>query len=150
MTPSWELSILRSIKLIRKRLFRYIKSNNFHKEWNTFNFIRSDVKWLLVCDSFVYNNYHTKLIAEVMYSTMVSQLILTRRLHVTNIPFELIVNSVVNSFRGVIYRDLLRIYKNLWHHAEYIQIRWRRAISDPSYKLCRDRLTREWSENCLG
>jgi hypothetical protein len=39
--------------------------------------------------------------------------------------------------------DLYEEYKIVWNAAEKIQIQWRKAISDPSYKLCQNRLLSE-------
>lgn len=42
--------------------------------------------------------------------------------------------------------DLYTEYKTLWNAAEKIQIQWRRAISDPSYALCKKRLLGEFNQ----
>lgn len=141
MTPPWERSLVRSMELVRNSLEVYLRTDTFYKEWNSYNFIRTDVKWLIICGSFVYNNKLTKLMAEIIYNVLIF------RLNVTSVPYDSVVGNTVENMKGTwIYRDLLSTYKDLWHYAEYIQIRWRRAISSPEYKLCRDRLAKEFKK----
>lgn len=127
MTPPWEQSILDSIELIRSKLTIYLRSTTFEYEWINWNYIRTDVKWLLICGSFVYNNHLTKSIANDMYKTMISQLLLVRKLNTgNNVPFELIVDEAVNSFTNTpLYDKLIEEYKILWKSARRIQMAWR-------------------------
>lgn len=46
--------------------------------------------------------------------------------------------------KGVV--DAMRFYRFRHAQAKKIQRAWRRSISDPSYKLCRDRLMREYQD----
>ena len=149
MPTSWERSIEASMRYIHDNLYLYLSSNEFESDWNTWNFIRSDVKWLLLCGSFTYSTRHTKVISEVMYNALLSHLVLLRHLHVNRLPREFVIYGVLDSIHGTMYDDLVTEYKKLWHHAEYIQIRWRRCITDPYYILCRNRLINEF-ETHLG
>jgi hypothetical protein len=134
------------MKKLQFELTMYLKSREFLLEWKHFKYIRSDVKWLMICGSFAYNNACTKLIAETMYDAILSRLSIFRRLNVNVIPFEFIVDCALASVHSIAYNRLLVIYKKLWHNAEYIQIRWRRTMSDPAYKLCRTRLSTEFKK----
>ena len=127
MTLPWERSIMDSVELIRSKLTMYLRSATFEYEWATWNYIRTDVKWLLICGSFVYNNHVTKAIANAMYTTMVSQLLLVRKLNTGNdIPFELIVDEAINSFTNTpLYTQLIEKYRILWKSARRIQVAWR-------------------------
>lgn len=146
MTTPWKKSIDDSMKKIQFRLTEFLLSKEFYLEWKHFRYIRSDVKWLLICGSFVYNNECTKLIAETMYDTIIARLTIFRTLKMNVIPFEFIVDSALASVHGIVYNRLLPIYKRLWHNAEYIQFRWRRSITDPDYKLCKGRLSTEFKK----
>ena len=144
MTTSWERSIRASILDIQDKLLVYLESDDFESDWNAWNFVRSDVKWITICGSFVYGIPQTKIISEVMYNALLSHLILIRHLHIQILPCMYITHGVVDSIHGTLYENLIKVYKDIWHHAEYIQIRWKRAISDPRYALCRKRLLREF------
>jgi hypothetical protein len=54
-------------------------------------------------------------------------------------------NSAQNKY--ILYDTYHTVKKN--HGIRVIQAAFRRAISDPSYKMCRDRLTREFNSDTL-
>jgi hypothetical protein len=64
-------------------------------------------------------------------------------------PFEHIdrvVENTVNVVRLTVYEILKREMLMANHHAHVIQRNWRRAISDPSYLACRNRLMDEFKK----
>ena len=126
MTTPWEQSINDSLYTIRCELTEYIRSDTFKHEWYTWEFVRSDIKWLLFCKAFVYNNQSTKVIADVMYNALISHMKLIRQLHMEHIPFEFIVESVLDSTMGTPRRNLVADYQHLWSSATVIQTNWRR------------------------
>ena len=64
-------------------------------------------------------------------------------------PFEHIdrvVENTINVVRLTVYESLKYEMFKADHHARVIQRKWRRAISDPSYVACRNRLLYEFKK----
>ena len=56
-------------------------------------------------------------------------------------------DNLFTIFRDTVHYELYNAMIRENHHAQMIQRNWRRAISDPNYKACRNRLNREFEED---
>lgn len=71
-----------------------------------------------------------------------------------NVPFprdpfehiERVVENTLDIIRRTVYETLRTEMNMANHHAHVIQRNWRRAISDPSYVVCRKRLMHEFKK----
>jgi hypothetical protein len=139
-------------RLLFELLLQQVDSN----QWVELAEIPSDIEKVLqkLCrDVFPIKTKSVECIELVLEHSLIAS-INSQLLFLTNHFDFCVSNAVYACFNRIhsspIFKKLIEEYRLLWVSAKKIQYCWRRCIAHPHYKLCINRLTREfWEESTL-
>lgn len=172
--PSWEALIDERFEHIKIHLLEYFETDHFKFEWKHWDAHRAGVcsrfrdmiRFHLGID--YYEKDHNKFPIKTNALSVIMRVIEHSICAQFNLMFKILPVDVANEMNFVkalcktiidesfnrlepdsapsLLDDLYAEYKTVWNAAEKIQILWRRAISDPSYRLCQKRLQSEYRQ----
>jgi hypothetical protein len=171
METSWELLINKNFEDIRSTLVKYLTTKNydFRFEWqlwnshcgNSISRCRRHIIYILGIDesiskfpiktatlNIILRMIEYSLLSQInfMYKTLTPQQRNNDRLINNNLKIIIKEAMKCSKYNYYLYDLLCLEYKKYWHCAHKIQIQWKKSISDPNYKLCRNRLLCEFKE----
>jgi len=137
-------------RLLFELLLQQVDSN----QWVEFAEIPSDIEKVLqkLCrDIFPIKTKSVECIELILEHSLIAS-INSQLLFLTNHFDFCISNAVYACFNRIhsspIFKKLIEEYRLLWMATKKIQFCWRRCIAHPHYKMCINRLTREfWEES---
>lgn len=160
MKPSWEVQIDTIFINIKTDLLKYFKTSDFAVEWSYWDMVEGgappdfchsiqtclgtyDIKFPIQTPTL---SIILRVIEHSLYAqfNLIHTIIPKALFEDTNYFEELCKKCVEESFNRLephrlpsLQDALYEEYKVLWNAAEKIQIMWRKAISNPEYRLCK-------------
>ena len=172
--PSWETLIDEQFEHIKTQLLEYFETDHFKFEWKHWGAheagvcsrFRDMIRYYLGIDCYEkeHNRFPIKtktlhVILRVIEHSLCAQMnFMFKTMPIAaydNMGFVKTMSKMIidESFNRLepnshpsLLEDLYTEYKMVWNAVEKIQIQWRRAISDPSYVLCKNRLHGEFNQ----
>ena len=124
-------------------LLKHLQGSDFRKEWSIWGCHMSGPHSFhdQICNMFTERIEITKIMECVLYETLVSQLNMLKHMNYSyeELEFDFILK---NSFDNI--NELYMKYVYMIKSAKLIQRYWRESISNPNFKMCRNRLLNEF------
>lgn len=124
-------------------LLEHLQSDDFNREWSTWGCYMSGPPSFreYICNIFTERIEITEIMECILYESLVSQMNMLKHMNFSyeELDFEFIVN---NSFDSI--NELYVKYINMIESAKLIQLHWKECISNPTFKVCRNRLLNEF------
>lgn len=163
---SWETVLINCFENICNKVVDYLISKCFKKEFKFWGVTVTGTPIADFClkqiifdrNNFPIQSTNTDKAQAVLFHSIISQLSLYKKILNIFQPLELadtyfqtpdfdktLYFIAKEATSQTLFHDIAEEYKQMWHSAEKIQIAWRKCIADPSYKICQQRLHKEFN-----